>query len=67
MKREEGKIQVIKPSRLYKTKVFLIKLIVSKNCLSSKSLKEGARCLNTRMFEGMMAFRQRKQDSLAVF
>ena len=65
--KREGKIQVIKPSRLYKTKIFLIKLIVSKIWLSLKSLKEGARCLSIHMFEGTVAFRQRKQASLAVF
>lgn len=43
--KREGKIQVIKPSSLYKIKIFLIKLTVSKICLSSKNLK-GARCLN---------------------
>ena len=38
--KREGNIQIIKPSRLYKTKIFLMKLTVSKVCLSPKSLKE---------------------------
>lgn len=37
VRREEGKIQVIKPFRLYKTKIFLIKLTVPRFVLAQKA------------------------------